>query len=177
MDTFENKAPVQPAENDLTAQFEALRHLVFSILVLVLVISGTLNIYLLRQVRYASKDLAAIRPQAAQMIAEYQKVSGPLMNDFIKKVSDYGHTHPDFAPVLAKYRHQTRPGNFRRASRPASDSSQEVAQRPLTQRKPPSLPGRAATAVRRRRSRTLRAAGTAHYNPDSSGAPPHVAAE
>ncbi len=37
------------------------------------------------------------------MIAEYQKVSGPLMSDFIKKITEYGRTHPDFAPVLAKY--------------------------------------------------------------------------
>ena len=82
---------------------DALRHLVVSILILVVVISGTLNIYLLRQWRSTSKDLAGIRPQATQMIAEYQKVSGPLMNDFVKKITEYGRTHPDFAPVLAKY--------------------------------------------------------------------------
>ncbi len=103
MDNLDNKAPLQPVGNDVQAQFDALRHLVFSILILVVVISGTLNIYLLRQWRTTSKDLAGIRPQATQMIAEYQKVSGPLMNDFIKKISEYGRTHPDFAPVLTKY--------------------------------------------------------------------------
>jgi hypothetical protein len=103
MENFENKAPVQPVGNDLQAQFEALRHLVISILILVVVISGTLNIYLLRQWRSTTKDLTAIRPQATQMIAEYQKVSGPLMQDFVKKISEYGRTHPDYAPVLAKY--------------------------------------------------------------------------
>jgi hypothetical protein len=103
MENFENKAPLQPVVNDVQAQFEALRHLVTSILILVVVISGTLNIYLLRQWRSTTKDLTAIRPQATQMIAEYQKVSGPLMNDFVKKISEYGRTHPDFTPVLAKY--------------------------------------------------------------------------
>ena len=73
-------------------------------MILVVVISGTLNIYLLRQWRSTNRDLTGIRPQATQMIAEYQKVSGPMMNDFIKKISEYGRTHPDFAPVLAKYR-------------------------------------------------------------------------
>jgi hypothetical protein len=72
-------------------------------MILVVVISGTLNIYLLRQWRSTSKDLTAIRPQATQMIAEFQKVSGPLMQDFVKKIADYGRTHPDFVPVLAKY--------------------------------------------------------------------------
>jgi hypothetical protein len=103
MDNLDNRTPIQPLANDLQDQFDALRHLVVSILILVIVISGTFNIYLLRQWRTASKDLAAIRPQAAQMIAEYQRVSAPLMTDFVKKITEYGRTHPDFMPVLAKY--------------------------------------------------------------------------
>jgi hypothetical protein len=103
MDNLDNKAPLQPIANDLQAQFDALRHLVVSLMILVLVISGTLNIYLLRQWRSASKDLAGIRPQATQMIAEYQQKSAPLMTDFVKKITEYGRTHPDFAPILAKY--------------------------------------------------------------------------
>ena len=103
MDNLEPKTPIQPIVNDVQAQYEALRHLVVSLLILMVVISGTLNIYFLRQWRTTKRDLAGIRPQATQMIAEYQKVSGPMMNDFIKKISEYGRTHPDFAPVLAKY--------------------------------------------------------------------------
>ena len=103
MDTLDNKTPLQTGANDVQAQYNALQHLVVSILILVVVISGTLNIYFLRQWRTVSKDLAGIRPQASQMIAEYQKVSAPLMNDFVKKVTEYGKTHPDFAPVLTKY--------------------------------------------------------------------------
>lgn len=103
MDNLEPKTPIQPIVNDLQAQYDALRHLVVSLMILVVVMSGTLNIYLLRQWRTTKRDLTGIRPQATQMIAEYQKVSGPMMNDFIKKISEYGRTHPDFAPVLAKY--------------------------------------------------------------------------
>ena len=103
MDTLENKTSPPAKANDLQAQHDALRHLVVSMLILVVVISGTLNIYLLRQWRSTSKDLAAIRPQANQMIMEYQKVSGPLIDNFVKKISEYGRTHPDFAPIMAKY--------------------------------------------------------------------------
>jgi hypothetical protein len=103
MDNLDLKTPVQADASDLRAQFDQLRHLISSVLILVIVISGTLGIYLLRQWQSSRKDLAAIRPPAAQMIAEYQKVSGPLMSDFVKKITDYGRTHPDFAPVLAKY--------------------------------------------------------------------------
>ena len=102
MDNLENKTPIQAGENDLQAQFDALRHLVTSTLILVIVVSGTFNIYLLRQWRTVSKELAQIRPQAAQIIADYQK-SGPLMDDFVNKITEYGRTHADFAPIMAKY--------------------------------------------------------------------------
>jgi len=103
MDSFDNKTPLQTGANDLQDQFDALRHLVVSILILLVVMSGTFNIYLLRQWRTTSKDLAGIRPQAAQMIADYQRVSRPMMDDFVKKITEYGRTHPDFTPVLLKY--------------------------------------------------------------------------
>jgi hypothetical protein len=102
MDTLENKTSPPANANDLQAQYDALRHLVVSMLILVVVISGTLNIYLLRQWRSTSKDLEAVKPQAAQMIAEYQK-SSPLMENFVKKITEYGRTHADFAPIMAKY--------------------------------------------------------------------------
>jgi hypothetical protein len=103
MDNLDNKPSVQPDLTDLQAQYEALRHLVVSMLILVVVISGTLNIYLLRQWRSTSKDLAGIRPQASEMIKEFQNVSGPRMQEFVKKITEYGQTHPEFGPVLAKY--------------------------------------------------------------------------
>ena len=37
------------------------------------------------------------------MIADYQKVSVPVMTEFLKKITDFGRTHPDFMPILAKY--------------------------------------------------------------------------
>jgi hypothetical protein len=103
MDNLDNKIPLQAGDNDLQAQCDALRHLITSILILVIVISGTLNIYLLRQWKTTSKDLASIRPQATQMINEYGQKSGPLMDDFVNRITEYGRTHPDFAPILAKY--------------------------------------------------------------------------
>jgi hypothetical protein len=102
MEDLDNKTAVQAGEEDLQAQFDALRHLVISILILVIVISGTFNIYLLRQWRTVSKELKQIRPQAEQLIQDYQK-SGPLMDDFVSKITEYGRTHSDFAPIMARY--------------------------------------------------------------------------
>lgn len=120
MNTLDNQSPRQTEVNNVQAHFDALQHLVVSILILVVVISGTLNIYFLRQWRTVSKDLAAIRPQATKMIADYQKTSAPLMNDFVKKLTDYGRTHPDFAPLLAKYNLQTAAATGATAAPPAS---------------------------------------------------------
>ena len=103
MDNVESRPPAQPETSDLQAQFDALRHLVMSLLILMVIISGTLNIYLLRQWRSASKDLKAIRPQATEMIKEFQNVSGPKMQEFVNKLTEYGRTHSDFAQILAKY--------------------------------------------------------------------------
>jgi hypothetical protein len=99
MNGLNNQTSVQPAASDLQVQFEQLRHLVASILVLLVVISAVFDIYLLRQVKLTKRDLNEFRPQVAQMLAAYQK----SWNGFVVPVAEYGRTHPDFAAVLAKY--------------------------------------------------------------------------
>ena len=103
MDNLESKTTVQTETTDLPAEFEALRHLVVSILILMLVVSGTLSIYLLRQWRTTVNELKVIRPQVSQMAAIYQKDEFPWMKEILNRLSDYGRTHPDYMPVLAKY--------------------------------------------------------------------------
>ncbi len=100
MDNFENPTPVPanlPDPAEWQAQCDSLRQLVVTVLVLLLVVSGTLTIYLLRQWRYASRDLEAMRPQAAQ----FSKMAGPV-NQFVNELIDFSRQHPDFAPILAK---------------------------------------------------------------------------
>lgn len=112
MDNLDNNLPLQPAADHMQEQVDGLRHLVVSILILVVMMSCTLNLYLLRQWRYAKKDLEDSRPQFAQMLAGYQKsVSG-----FVVPITEYGRTHPDFLPVLAKY--GLKPGAPTNASSP-----------------------------------------------------------
>jgi hypothetical protein len=106
MDTLEDRAPAQPGLTDWREQFTALRHLVVSVMVLLMVVSGTFNLYLWKRWRDASRELDGLRPQAAQIaqtVANIQKVEVPAMQDFVRKITEYGRTHPDFAPILAKY--------------------------------------------------------------------------
>lgn len=90
--------------NALQRECESLRHLVISILVLLIVISGAVNLFILRQTKYVQTDLKAVRPQVAQMLEEYNRTSAPLMNDFVQKLVVFGQKNSDFVPILLKYR-------------------------------------------------------------------------
>ncbi len=101
MDNLENPPSGQTTE--LTAQFEALRGLVTSMLILLVVLTGTFDIYLLREYKFKHDDLKVIRPQIGQKIANFNKNFKPGMEEFISKLQDFARTHPDFAPIIAKY--------------------------------------------------------------------------
>lgn len=105
MDEIENKSvPAAAADStDLREQIDSLRHLVGSILVLLVVVSGTLTIFLLREMKTISAEVNGFRPGATNAIAIYQKQQGPAMLEFAKKIQQYGQTHPDFTPVLTKW--------------------------------------------------------------------------
>ncbi len=103
MDNLDTKSPASTEISDLRAQCDALQHLAVSILILVIVISGTLNVYLLRQLRTLTREVDELRPQVLPMIAVYQRDEEPWMKAILTKFGEYGRTHPDFAPVLAKY--------------------------------------------------------------------------
>jgi hypothetical protein len=103
MDTLEN-APTNPAElSELRAQCASLRQMLGGLLVLVIVISGTLNIYLWRQYRMTRAELIAMRPQVNQLAADYQRVTVPAITEFLKKLNDYERTHSDFTHIMLKY--------------------------------------------------------------------------
>ena len=103
MDEIETRAPAQADLNALREQYDALRHLVVSILVLAVVVSGTLTIYLLRQYKSTHGELIQFRPGAVQMINDYQKIRGPMQEQFVHKLIEYGKTHQDFGPIVTKY--------------------------------------------------------------------------
>ncbi len=106
-----NSAPAsQPGAGDLQAQIDSLRSLVNTMLILLIVVSGTLNIYFWRQFRSSKADLNTISQTALPAINEYTSKGGPAIDEFLRKVVDYGKTHPDFAPIMTKYQlNQYRP--------------------------------------------------------------------
>ena len=93
----------QPDLKDLQAQCENLQQIVSSLLLVLIVVSATLSIYLLRQWRFVKGEVEGLTPQAVQMITEHTN-SYAMTQDFVRKVAEYGRTHPDFAPIMDKYR-------------------------------------------------------------------------
>jgi hypothetical protein len=67
-----------------------------------IVISGTLGIFLLRQYKFAKTELDALTPAATQLISDYTN-NYAMTQDFLKKLAEYGRTHQDFGPIVAKY--------------------------------------------------------------------------
>jgi hypothetical protein len=76
-----------------------LQHQLNSAVVLLLVVSATLTLFFWRQVIVARKDVNAMK----LAVAEYQKTSVPTLQDFTRRLQEYGKTHPDVMPILNKY--------------------------------------------------------------------------
>jgi hypothetical protein len=102
METSPNPAPVQSEASELRSQYEQIQQLVSSLLLILIVVSGTLSVFLLRQWRFVKAELSAVQSAAAQIQTEHNN-SQAFTQDFLKKLAEYGRTHPDFAPISDKY--------------------------------------------------------------------------
>ena len=91
-----------PVQTELMDQIVALRHQVFTLLLALVVVSGTLTVVLYRQAKLTGRDIEIIKPQATQIIAAFKR-DLPAMENFVKQLTAYGVTHPDFQPILKKY--------------------------------------------------------------------------
>jgi hypothetical protein len=88
---------------ELQARFDQLQQLVSSLLLILIVVSGTLSVFLRRQWQSTQADLNAMQVAAAPLLAEYTN-NHPGVEDFVRKLAEYGRTHPDFAPIVTRYR-------------------------------------------------------------------------
>ena len=80
------------------AEIAALKNQVFTLLVALIVVSGTLTVYLYRQASLAGKDLSQ-----GQQLAAALNQNEVMVQNFVTRLVQYGERHPDFVPVLKKY--------------------------------------------------------------------------
>lgn len=91
-----------PAPDELTDTIGALRRQVTSLLLAMIIVSGTLGVYLWYQSHITGKATDALRPQAIQITKVFEH-NRPGMNKFVRQLIVYGQSHPDFQPVLKKF--------------------------------------------------------------------------
>lgn len=87
---------------DSNAEISALKNQVFTLLVALIVVSGTLTVFLYRQVSLTGKDLTAGR-QLEAMLNKNEAQNEQAVGAFINRLVEYGQKHPEFVPVLRKY--------------------------------------------------------------------------
>jgi cell division protein FtsB len=106
MDNLDNTAAPTPATQDkvtdLQQQLASLRQLVGSVLVVVFILAGSLNIYFLRQLKAVNSELKPLKNQSAQITAEVAKINSAA-SEFARRLLEFSKAHPDFAPILHKY--------------------------------------------------------------------------
>lgn len=79
-------------------EISALKNQVFTLLVALIVVSGTMTATLYQQASQATKEITQGQQIAASMNQNEQN-----MGAFAAKLLAYADRHPDFKPVLAKY--------------------------------------------------------------------------
>ena len=102
MNEPETTTPVRPDVEELKETCAALRHQVTTLLLALIVVSGTLTVHLGLLARHDGRELAGLRPQAVKMM-EAIKREEPQITDFAVKLTEFGRTHPDFQPILSKF--------------------------------------------------------------------------
>ena len=90
-------APVEPAD-----QIAALRRQMATLLLALIVVSGTLAVYLWYQSHIVGKEIDVIRPQAMQVMKVFNQTS-PIVQKLVPQLVAYGQAHQDFQPILKKY--------------------------------------------------------------------------
>lgn len=86
-------------------EYEGIQKQLNILLLAVVILSGTLSVFLWRQTRYLRRDLEGLKPLAGPVIQRYNQEK-PTVDAFVAKVAEYARTHPDFAPIAKKYQLQ-----------------------------------------------------------------------
>jgi hypothetical protein len=97
-----NESPnPSPTPAEISEQIGALRRQVSTLLFALIVVTGTLTAYLYYESRVYAKEIAAIKPQALQVI-QISRQSRPKVEAFVKELITYGQKNPQFAQEVLK---------------------------------------------------------------------------
>lgn len=99
--------PAAPAGDDsrspLRRQVRELYSLFFASMTALIILSLGVNLFIFRQMQAARTQLAASRSAVQTLTEQYQRKE-PAMRQFTSELQTYAASHPEFAPILARYR-------------------------------------------------------------------------
>lgn len=119
--------PSTPAEltDSVTDQIAALRRQVSTLLLALIVVSGTLTVFLWYQSHVTGKAIEALKPEAIRLTKVFEQ-NRPVMDKLVRQLIVYGQSHPDFQPILKKYGVPlTLPAATNPVSKPATTNSKK----------------------------------------------------
>jgi len=88
--------------NSLAGQVAALQRQVFLLMLALIVVTGSLVVYLWFQSHEINKAIAGTRVQVQAQVQSYDKKL-PAIKNFIIELNGYANAHPEFRPILVKY--------------------------------------------------------------------------
>ena len=94
--------PNSPAPDTLSDQVASLRRQISILLLALIVISGTLTVYLWYQSHITGKAIGTLQPQAVQLTRIFEQ-NRPTVDKLVRQLIVYGQSHQDFQPILKKY--------------------------------------------------------------------------
>ncbi len=102
MNDLDLKPAASAPDADLSQQCARLRHQMTTLLLAMVILSGTLAVFLWQQQRYANQDREYVKATSTAALQDHEK-RRPMIDQFINRLRDYGRTHPDFMPILNRY--------------------------------------------------------------------------
>ena len=88
----------------LQQQCHDLRVLLNAVCVALLFLTLAVNVFVGKQTRVVRDQLGELRPKFNKIESEFQKIREPEYRRFSGRLQQYAMTHPDFQPILARYR-------------------------------------------------------------------------
>lgn len=92
------------AIGELRRQVQAQRTLVLGLLLGTVVLSASVNIMTVKQMRLAREQLNELRPRVLRMYTDFRGQREPAVKAFIGQLQAFAETNQSFQPVLERFR-------------------------------------------------------------------------
>lgn len=84
-------------------EFQTLKNLFLAVLVLLVVLSGSVDLYLWRQVSVQRRQNMDNQAKVNAFLDEFKRNNLSSMISFVSSLSTFARSNPDVAPILQKY--------------------------------------------------------------------------